>query len=127
MRFKWHRRKAKDRLPHTPTARRPNSSLLAARRAIFLWAGALDRKLYDKVLIEPILSATEIAQKSAIDDFMAWKDWDGAVDKLPNYVIRQLIRTFTTYGNRSSAAGTPSSPEPIRLAPEASGDQSREG
>lgn len=105
--FKWHRRKRKDREQPSSKQQRPSSSLLSARRSVFLWAARRGDTAFDPAILTLVSRAKEIASKSAIDDFIAWRDWDGLADKLPNFMVRQLIRKFVDYDNRSSSPSGP--------------------
>jgi len=104
MRFKWHRRKKKDRVSKVTPERRLPSSLLTARRAVFLLASRLPTTLRqsDATLIGLINQAATIAAKADIDDFLAWREWDGLAGLLPNYTVRQLIKQTITYERPSS-------------------------
>jgi hypothetical protein len=65
----------------------------------------------DSMLVTLISRAKEIGATSSVDDIIAWHEWDGLADKLPNYTVRKLIKTIVQYGNSSkhttSSTGAP--------------------
>jgi hypothetical protein len=63
-------------------------------------------KSLDSTMTSVVNKAVEIATASELDDFSAWREWDGLADMLPNYTVRQLIKKVLTYERTSSTSSS---------------------